>query len=424
MGKFEGVILNVDGKQIVSTEITYEDLVWLYESYIKRNGKVPLIKECLAKNNLPQGRIIKRILEKNGITYKDFLLQFGKFQKVRATEPKYYDIYLDKFLEICQSLGRSLREDEFINNQYGLPGHLWFIKYCPDKSVNSYCDFLEYCGLSQNKHIWTKEEVIDVLMNYEKELKRPLIQDDITIDKIGFSIIVIKRLFGSFSQAKDEIGLMETLPNQPLPFEHYQSKLKEVLDDYISKTHNPYITWQIIESGKYGSQKVDHKSMCRSFRDADVDLNNYIYSFGLQFNPSFGNVYIFPDGEKTESNYEYDISKYLREQGLNFKDNYSRSVRYNDFANTNNKMTCDYCVHTIVGDVYIEVAGMIDGLNDIDNWRTHIYSNKISNAYRDKMILKEKIFIDNNLNYIFIFANEMKDGSYKKKLSKILQLPI
>ena len=64
MGKFEGVILNVDGKQIVSTEITYEDLVWLYESYIKRNGKVPLIKECLAKNNLPQGRIIKRILEK------------------------------------------------------------------------------------------------------------------------------------------------------------------------------------------------------------------------------------------------------------------------------------------------------------------------------------------------------------------------
>jgi hypothetical protein len=49
MGKFEGVILNVDGKQIVSTEVTYEDLVWLYKSYIKRNGKVPLIRECLAK---------------------------------------------------------------------------------------------------------------------------------------------------------------------------------------------------------------------------------------------------------------------------------------------------------------------------------------------------------------------------------------
>jgi hypothetical protein len=86
-------------------------------------------------------------------------------------------------------------------------------------------------------------------------------------------------------------------------------------------------------------------------------------------------------------------------------------------------MTCDYCVHTIVGDVYIEVAGMIDGLNDVDDWRTHIYSSKISNDYRDKMIYKEQIFKQHNLNYLFIFANEMKDGSYKNKLLKELQLP-
>ena len=74
-------------------------------------------------------------------------------------------------------------------------------------------------------------------------------------------------------------------------------------------------------------------------------------------------------------------------------------------------------------EIYIEVAGLISNFENED-WKTHDYINKVTNSYRDKMIYKEQIFKQHGLNYMFIFANEMKDGSYKDKLSEILQLPL
>ena len=417
------VPLNVNGKKVMTVDVTYDDLVWLYQDYINKNGKVPTTDMCLSKNNLPQGRIIKRVLAENNITYKDFLLQFGKVKKVRTSNPNDYDLFVSKFISICKSLGRSLSSKELLNNHYGLPGSLWFIKYCPDKSVTTYKQFLSYCKLEQNKHIWTKEEVAKTLIEYENKVGRPIITEDLCVDKAGISAIVINRLFGGLSSAKEELNLMKTLPNQPLPFQHYKSILTDMLMDYKTKTNNPYITWQIIESGEYGSYKIDHKSMMKSFQDNNVDLYAYVHSYGLKFNPSlFSNTYTFEDGEKADSNYEYALSVYLRTIGLKYKRDYIRAVRYNDFHQEKSKMTCDYLIKIDKVEIYIEVAGMINNFEDED-WRTHDFVNKVSNAYRDKMIYKEQIFKQHNLNYLFIFANEMKDGSYKNKLLKELQLP-
>ena len=414
--------LNVNGRKVLTTDVSYDDLVWLYQDYIKINGEIPTTDKCLSKNNLPQGRIIKKVLAESGITYKEFLLQFGKVKKVRTSNPDDYEIYVKKFISICESLGRSIRSSELCNNYFGLPSAQWFVKYCPDKSVNTYKQFLDYCGLEQNKHIWTKEEVAQTLIAYEQQVNRPIISDDLYVKKSGVSKVVVARLFGGLTNAKKELGLMETLPNQPMPFDYYKSIITKVIEDYKSKTSYPYITWGIIESGEYGEEPVNHKSILKSFSDNNEDFYAYVKSFGLQFNPTlFSNTFTFDDGEKTDSYYEYKLSTYLRSLGLKYKKDYFRSIKYNDFYDKKSKMTCDYLIKFNDKQIYIEVAGLITNLNNED-WRVHNYTNKVNNEYRDKMILKEQIFKKNGLDYLFLFANEMNDDSFKDIIFEILEL--
>ena len=81
------VKLKVGNKEVKSTEVIYDDLVILYQQYIDDYGEVPVYSKCDSKHNMPQGRIITRVLKENNVTYNDFLLQFGKVSHVR-TESK------------------------------------------------------------------------------------------------------------------------------------------------------------------------------------------------------------------------------------------------------------------------------------------------------------------------------------------------
>ena len=94
MGKT--ILLKVGNKYIPSVEVTYDDLVILYKQYIDVYNEVPIYSKCDSKHNMPQGRIINRVLKENNITYNDFLLQFGKVSHVR-TQSKDYDLYIEKF---------------------------------------------------------------------------------------------------------------------------------------------------------------------------------------------------------------------------------------------------------------------------------------------------------------------------------------
>ena len=78
------VKLKVGDKEVKSTEVTYDDLVILYQQYIDVYDEVPVYSKCDSKHNMPQGRIITRVLKENNVTYNDFLLQFGKVSHVRT----------------------------------------------------------------------------------------------------------------------------------------------------------------------------------------------------------------------------------------------------------------------------------------------------------------------------------------------------
>ena len=74
--------------------------------------------------------------------------------------------------------------------------------------------------------------------------------------------------------------------------------------------------------------------------------------------------------------------------------------------------------------LYIEIAGVIQ--NDKNNsWRTTDYKYKRHTDYQQKMLFKEKLLIENNCNYLFLFPCEMKTGKYKEilqnKINEIIE---
>lgn len=84
------VKLKVGEKEILSTDVSYNDLLVLYKQYIDIYGKVPTSKTCDFKHNMPQYRIIKNVLKNNSIDEKIFKEQFFVKDKKVANQIKHY----------------------------------------------------------------------------------------------------------------------------------------------------------------------------------------------------------------------------------------------------------------------------------------------------------------------------------------------
>ena len=90
---------------------------------------------------------------------------------------------------------------------------------------------------------------------------------------------------------------------------------------------------------------------------------------------------------------------------------YKRNVRYKTFTDTQSKIDCDYVLQSDEKPLYIEIAGIIYNTLE-DDWRDREYPSKRENIYRDKMILKEKLLREANVDFIFLFPWDMVSGKY------------
>ena len=401
--------LNVDGILKENKEITYDDLVWLFNKYIDKFGEVPTGKECKCINNLPHERTIKRILEANNVTNNDFLNQFGKVKHVR-TESKDYEYFLKRYKDKSAELGHGLTIQELKNNSFGLPSNTWFVKYCPNKNVKTFDDFVRWAGFDSNKLQKDKSDVIRQLIELQRKLGRPIVKTDIKMETVGFSNIVICRIWGSFSECKKELGLMETLPTQPKPFLYY----KNIIDDYVESNNiaqKGFITWDEIEKGTH----INHKTFVKSFKDNGIEFNQYLGLKHISLNPnSFGCTTILATGEKISSSFEYIFSNYLESMGYHYGTDYKRDVLYRSFLPYDNKskINCDY----VIGNKYIEIAGLIS--NKDNNWDTIKYRYNTHTCYQNKMLIKRKLLEDNKKDYLFLFPEDFENDTFKELMGR------
>lgn len=410
---------NVNGIYKTGYELTYNDVKYLYDEYYRTYGKYLSSKSQVVSNNVPHSKILARVLKEQGITLNDWQNSYGLISHVRS-DPKHYDIYLKKFKDLYVEKG-CIRYNELIKNNLGLPNPNFFIKYCPDKSVKDYVSFIRWCGFKHNK-IKEKEDIVNALIEYENNINRPITKDDLCVDKIGFSEIVIKRLWGTFSKCKEELGLIKTQMNRELyTFEEYKKKIDDRLDEIIKVKGRTTITWNDLETKiGYETPPLEHHSVYKKFNNVGMDYAEYFIKKGFRFIPSsYGHSQMFPDGEKTKSNFEYDYSTFLREIGFNYNDGYTRDVMYKLFCNgldDNSKMNCDYKVTYNDKDYYIEIAGILESEDDLYADLTDDTDIK----YRDKMIIKRDLLKKSNINYLFLYSKDMNDDSYKIKTKNFL----
>ena len=196
----------VNGVSKKSGDLTLDDLIVLFSHFIKVNNRTPLMRECTIDNNLPQQRVINKILNDNNITYNDFMLVFGKSFNVKLKTSD-YNYYVGRFKEVSKQWGRSLTQKELSSNTYGLPNAIFFVKHCPSNSVKTYTDFVKWCGLIPSVKYFDKNMVGQNLIKLEKKLNRPIKANDITTDNCGFSYQLVKKYYDGLVNAKHELNL-------------------------------------------------------------------------------------------------------------------------------------------------------------------------------------------------------------------------
>ena len=135
MGK--AVYLDVGNRKVLATKITYNDLIILYKQYIEKYSSVPMLTQCSSKYNLPQAGIVKSVVKNEGISYNEFLLQFGKVRTldVNGTHKNIRDLKYDDLVILYNQYINKFHEFPTANKctyQYNLPSRQIILKILKD----------------------------------------------------------------------------------------------------------------------------------------------------------------------------------------------------------------------------------------------------------------------------------------------------
>jgi len=104
-GTSEDVYINNKYKSL--SDLTYEEVILLYKEFKEKSGKLPTIGELRIENNLPNYMNLKRILKENNINIEDFYIEVGS--KHYKSKIENYNLYIERFKEISDKLNRPLK---------------------------------------------------------------------------------------------------------------------------------------------------------------------------------------------------------------------------------------------------------------------------------------------------------------------------
>ena len=169
----------------------------------------------------------------------------GKIADDRKFDPSDFDFYMSEFIRISEGQNYVIPCDKLRDQPYNLPDARWYVKYCPDKSVKRWADFVDWCGFVAKSKKPTKEKAAKLIYEMHSELNRPLMYDDFRGNgcyHIGISLV--NEYWGSLNNMKNELGLeviQESMIDKRLNKEEFDSQIKEICE-YVKSTGRDFIT--------------------------------------------------------------------------------------------------------------------------------------------------------------------------------------
>lgn len=331
-----------------------------------------------------------------------------------------YNEYVEEFIRKSVELGKPITHSNLRKEPFNLPDARWYVRHCPDSSVTSWAEFVDWCGFIAKGKTPTKEKVAKLVYKMQAELNRPLMYDDFRGNGCyHVPIEIIREYWGTINKMKDELGLeiiQESMVDKHLSKEEFENTLLDIKKYVVSDNRNFITTKEINSNDKWVNadtlrryaKKYYDKSLTGIFEDYGISIGKQ--GRGINFD--------FEDGEHITSQFEYLFSKYLKSYGLKYNVDYFRDVKYSTFIpECNNNMNCDYVIHIDDKTIYIEIAGIIEAYKAWFFNDRPITNRKSREKYRLKLLEKQRMLRDNNLIYFILFPCDLTHDNFKSILT-------
>lgn len=190
----------------------------------------------------------------------------GKDQQ-KCTEEKWL-VEVQKYKEVRAKLNIHIPNYKLSKNAFGLRSANWYIFNAPlDTKISTYNEFVVWCGFPPLKHKWSRENLVDITIQKNNDLKRPLKLSDFSEYGSTYRDATTK-YFGGFNSLKTFLGLDVTGTFTGISYT--KEKSIEVLRDYIeTNKHIPTLNELEHNSKLYG---LPSRKTLTKFFDHYADL--------------------------------------------------------------------------------------------------------------------------------------------------------
>lgn len=411
--------LLVNGKYITANKIILDDLNSLVANFKIEHGHMPNIIEFSNKNNLPCWETASKILKSNNINTKEFFEAPDKINRLRNPRPQvdYYNKYIEIFKNEFISK-EYINAGDLSNNTVELPTASWLVKYCPDKNVKTYSQFLEWCGFKPYVNI-SKEVATEIIYNMQSKLDRPISGEDFNNPKVGeLGIRTVRRIWGEAWKMQQELGLTITGKHaDKYTIQELKESINNICNTIYNNENRKIITYNDIKNNCIPGEISTYDRYFK--KELGLSFREYLQSIGFDM-PQSGNGmnYTFNDGEKVKSQIEYNFSLYLRNiLNLKYNVDFQREVKYKTFTNCKNNCNCDYIIKYKNRIIYVEIAGMLKPEKKL-TFKNDTYNSKSKEKYRRSLTAKEYMFIEAGLDYYILFSDDISDDILNEIFNK------
>ena len=266
-------------------------------------------------------------------------------------------------------------------------------------------------SLRAKNALLTKDYVTQYIRNLSIELGRPPKQKDFVIHEgADVGIRYIERYWGTFNNMLKDLDFPSSVERRTLFHcaDEYIPAIHQLCDAVYKAEGRKLITKKDFKKHQNVASYSAYQNACKKDNTSVAEI---VTAYGYEFQkPGCGMYYVFNDGEKVYSSFEYAFSNFLRQNHIF----YERDIPYSQIAPWyDGNMNCDYKLNINNYDVYVELAGILCKSAFEKAYLNHTEIGSCSkDEYREKLYLKEQLLEKTGYKYYILLPSQMVDEEF------------